>query len=41
MKKPIIKIENLTAQYGDKIVLNDIDAVIYPNEVTIILGGSR
>ncbi len=40
MKNPIIEVKNLTAQYGEKVILDDIDAVIYPNEVTIILGGS-
>lgn len=38
--KPIIEVKNLTAKYGDKTILNDISVDIFPNEVTVILGGS-
>ena len=38
--EPIITIRNLTAQYGDLIVLENINADIYPGEITVILGGS-
>ncbi len=37
---PIIKVDNLVAKYGPKIILQDITVDIYPNEVTVILGGS-
>jgi phospholipid/cholesterol/gamma-HCH transport system ATP-binding protein len=40
MKEPIISIRNLEARYGDLRVLYDIDLDIYPNEITVILGGS-
>ncbi|MCF7859351.1 MAG: ATP-binding cassette domain-containing protein [Candidatus Cloacimonetes bacterium] len=39
-KNPIISVKNLSAKYGEKIVLNDISVDIYPNEITVILGGS-
>lgn len=38
--KPIIEVHNLIAKYGEKIILNDISVDIFPNEVTVILGGS-
>jgi len=38
--EPVITIRNLTAQYGDLIVLENINADIYPGEITVILGGS-
>jgi phospholipid/cholesterol/gamma-HCH transport system ATP-binding protein len=37
---PIIEVNNLVAKYGEKVILNDISVSIYPNEVTVILGGS-
>ncbi|HPT73076.1 MAG TPA: ATP-binding cassette domain-containing protein [Candidatus Cloacimonadota bacterium] len=39
-KEPIIKVRNLVAQYGEKVILEDISVDIYPGEVTVILGGS-
>ncbi|HNX00833.1 MAG TPA: ATP-binding cassette domain-containing protein, partial [Candidatus Cloacimonadota bacterium] len=30
----------LVAQYGEKVILEDISVDIYPGEVTVILGGS-
>ncbi len=38
--KPIIEVKNLTAKYGENTILSDISVDIYPNEVTVILGGS-
>ena len=38
--KPIIEVKNLTAKYGEKTILSDISVDIFPNEVTVILGGS-
>jgi phospholipid/cholesterol/gamma-HCH transport system ATP-binding protein len=38
--EPIIKVRNLVAQYGEKVILNDISIDVYPGEVTVILGGS-
>jgi len=37
---PIIEVRNLVAKYGDTTVLSDVSVDIYPQEVTIILGGS-
>ena len=37
---PIIKIRELKAQYGEKVVLQDINADIYEGQVTVILGSS-
>lgn len=37
---PIIQVKNLTAQYDQKIILDDITIDIYPNEITVILGKS-
>jgi len=36
-KEPIIKVRNLVAQYGEKVILEDISVDIYPGEVTVIL----
>ncbi len=36
----IIEIKNLTAQYNDEVILEDISIDIYPNEITVILGRS-
>ena len=38
--EPIIRVENLTAAYGDVIVMKDINFEVHPGEVFIILGGS-
>ncbi len=40
MKEPIISVNNLVAKYGEEIILEDISLDIYPQEVTVILGGS-
>jgi phospholipid/cholesterol/gamma-HCH transport system ATP-binding protein len=37
---PIIEVSNLVAKYGEDLILDDISVNIYPNEVTVILGGS-
>jgi len=38
--EPIIRVENLTAGYGDFTILKDINFEVRPGEVFIILGGS-
>ncbi len=40
MKKPIISIKNLVAKYGEETILDKISMDIFPQEVTVILGGS-
>lgn len=40
MKEEIISVRNLVAKYGDKTILDGITANFFPEEVTIILGGS-
>ncbi len=40
MKKPIISVKNLVAKYGEETILENISVDIYPQEVTVILGGS-
>ncbi|MBU1487960.1 ATP-binding cassette domain-containing protein [bacterium] len=40
MKEEIISVRNLVAKYGDKTILEGITAGFFPEEVTIILGGS-
>ena len=40
MKKAIISVKNLVAKYGDKIVLDGVSVDVYPQEITVILGGS-
>lgn len=35
-----IKVRNLTARYGDNLVLNDISFDVYKGEVFVVLGGS-
>lgn len=40
INKPIIEVENLVAKYGDNVILDNISVNIFPNEVTVILGGS-
>ena len=37
---PIIQVKNLTAQYDQKIILDDVTINFYPNEITVILGKS-
>lgn len=37
---PIISIRNLKAQYGQKVILEDVSADIFEGEVTVILGPS-
>lgn len=37
---PIISVRGLEARYNDTVILSDIDVDIYPNEITVILGGS-
>jgi phospholipid/cholesterol/gamma-HCH transport system ATP-binding protein len=37
---PIIRVKNLTSQYDDKIILDDVSIDAYPNEITVILGKS-
>jgi len=38
--KPIIEVKDLVAKYGENTILDGISVDIYPNEVTVILGGS-
>lgn len=40
MNEPIIRINDLTASYGEQTVLEDITADIFPEEITVILGPS-
>ncbi len=40
MKKPIISVKDLVAKYGEETILDGISVDIYPQEVTVILGGS-
>ncbi len=37
---PIVEIRNLTAQYNDEVILDDVSIDVYPNEITVILGRS-
>ncbi len=39
-REPIISVRNLTAKYDDKVILDNVSVDIYPNEITVILGGS-
>ncbi len=39
-KKPIIKVENFTAAFGDNVVIDDISFDVYEVERFIVLGGS-
>jgi phospholipid/cholesterol/gamma-HCH transport system ATP-binding protein len=39
-KETIISVIDLVAKYGDETVLNGISVDIYPQEITVILGGS-
>jgi phospholipid/cholesterol/gamma-HCH transport system ATP-binding protein len=38
--EPIIRVENLTAGYDDRPILRDLNFVVQPGEVFVILGGS-
>ncbi len=40
MKKPILEVKDLVAKYGEDTILEDISFDIYPEQVTVILGGS-
>jgi len=40
MQAPVIQVQDLTASYGDAIILKDISFVVNRGEVFIILGGS-
>lgn len=40
MLKPLIKVENFTAAFGNNVVIDDISFEIYEGEIFIILGGS-
>jgi phospholipid/cholesterol/gamma-HCH transport system ATP-binding protein len=39
-KKPIIKVENFTAAFGDNVVIDNISFDVYEGERFIVLGGS-
>ncbi len=39
-KEPIISVKNLVAKYGDNTILDGVSVDFYPQEVTVILGGS-
>ena len=39
-EKPLARAINLTAAYGDNIVLEDVSLDIFPGEILVILGGS-
>lgn len=39
-KKVIIQVRNLTARYGDEVILNNISFDVYEGEIFVILGGS-
>jgi phospholipid/cholesterol/gamma-HCH transport system ATP-binding protein len=40
MKNAIISVKNLDAGFDDTLILEDVSVDIYPNEITVILGGS-
>ncbi|MCD4818037.1 MAG: ATP-binding cassette domain-containing protein [Candidatus Cloacimonetes bacterium] len=40
MKVPIISVKKIVAKYGENTVLKDVTVDIFPNEITVILGGS-
>jgi phospholipid/cholesterol/gamma-HCH transport system ATP-binding protein len=40
MKKPIVEVKDLVAKYGEDTILEDISIDIYPEQVTVIVGGS-
>lgn len=37
---PIIKVQNLKAQYAEKVILENIQFDVYPGEIFMIIGGS-
>lgn len=37
---PIVSVKNLVAKYGEETILKDVTVDIYPEEITVILGGS-
>ena len=37
---PIVSVENLIVRYGERVVLDGVNAVISPSEIRVILGGS-
>jgi phospholipid/cholesterol/gamma-HCH transport system ATP-binding protein len=39
-KKPIISVRDLVAKYGEDTILEGVNVDIFPEEVTVILGGS-
>jgi phospholipid/cholesterol/gamma-HCH transport system ATP-binding protein len=39
-KKPIIEVKKLTAWYEGRLILDDINFVVYPGEIFFIIGGS-
>ena len=38
--KPVIEIRDLVAKYGERTILEGVSVDIFPEEVTVILGGS-
>jgi phospholipid/cholesterol/gamma-HCH transport system ATP-binding protein len=38
--EPVIRVEALTAGYGDEVILDDVCFEVYPGEVLVIAGGS-
>ncbi len=38
--KPIIEVKELTAGFGDEIILQDVSFSVYPGEIFVIIGGS-
>jgi phospholipid/cholesterol/gamma-HCH transport system ATP-binding protein len=38
--QPLIEVRNLVAKYGENLVLDNVSVDIFPNEITVILGGS-
>lgn len=39
-KEPILKVESLQVQYGDRVILKDVSFEVYPREIFLIVGGS-
>ncbi len=39
-QEPILKVESLQVQYGDRVILKDISFNVYPQEIFLIVGGS-
>ena len=40
MSDPIIRVENLTAGYGESVILKDVDFAVERGEILVIVGGS-